>query len=327
MLLEPRYLEKPWGGRRLAEAFGRPLPAGVPVGESWELFDRPEGSSRVRNGPLRDWPLSRVRGRREVPLLLKILDATGRLSLQVHPDEEAARADGTEPKTEAWVVLDARPGARVWRGLREGASPDDLRRALAGGGPEAAVEGCLRSFEPRRGDVVFVPAGVPHCLGGGVLVAEIQENSDTTYRLHDWGRGGAGKARPLQVEAGLRALRPHPPGPDRVPPEEIEDDGRARRLRLVACERFVAEHLWFTGAVTFETPRGGGERWHALLFLAGRGTVRAFRRGAAEAPFVPGDTVLLPAANEGYEIECTGAETVEALAFHEVPRGSSPAQA
>jgi mannose-6-phosphate isomerase len=318
MLLEPRYLEKPWGGRRLEGAFGRSLPEGLRIGESWELYDRPAGSSRIRNGPLRGRTLAELRGGREIPLLLKILDVEDRLSVQVHPDAAAARADDSEPKTEAWVILDAKPGARIWRGLREGVTRERFREAAERG---AGVEELLHSFEPKAGDAVVIPAGTVHAADGGILFAEVQQSSETTYRIWDWGRGGEAK-RPLQVEAGLRCLRGQP-GPDRATPREIEEDGNLRRLLLAATPWFAVEHLTAAGVSTFATLPGGGEeddaedRWYALLFLSGAGTVRAFHRRAEPADFAPGDTVLLPSGHEHYEIEPRGGKVVEALAFRE----------
>jgi mannose-6-phosphate isomerase len=310
MLLEPRYVEKPWGGRMLETAFGRALPAGVRVGESWELFDRPGTSSVVRNGPLAGRTVASMRGRREVPILFKILDMRERISLQVHPDEEAARADdAADPKTEAWVVLAAAPGARVWRGLREGVTADAFREAVAAGD----AYDCLRSFEPKAGDVILIPAGTVHSAGGGLLVAEVQQNSETTYRLHDAGREG----RAIHRDQGLRALRFANPGDDTVAPTEEEEDDNHRRLRLVSTRWFTVEHLLGAGAFTLTTEREERDRWHAIFFLRGRGVVRAFARGAPEAPFGPGDTVFLPAAHDHYEVEAADGRPVEAISFHE----------
>jgi mannose-6-phosphate isomerase len=313
MLLEPRYVAKPWGGRRLEKVFGRALPDAVAVGESWELFDRPAGSSVVRNGPLKGKTLEALRGKRELPLLVKILDVRDRISVQVHPDVKTARSHGTEPKTEAWIVLEAEPGARIWRGLRDAIDVDGFRDAIARG----AVPDLLHSFEPKAGDVVIVQAGTIHAAGGGLLFAEVQQSSETTYRLHDWEREPGATPRPLQVEEGLAAARLGPAGPDRIVPKEIEDDGNLRRLLLVATPWFQAEHLTLAGTCTFETARDGEPRWHAILFLAGEGTVRAFDRRAEATPFRPGDTVLLPSGHEQYEIEPRGGKVVQALAFRE----------
>ena len=313
MPLEPRYLEKPWGGRRLERVFGRALPAGLLIGESWELFDRPAGSNRIRGGPLAGRDIGDLRGERELPLMVKLLDVQDRLSVQVHPDEPTARAHGTEPKTEAWVVLEADPGARIWRGLREETDPAVFRAAVEAG----TVEGLLHSFEPKAGDAVILKAGTIHAAGGGLLLAEVQQSSETTYRLWDWGRGGGKEKRPLQLKEGLAAARLGPAGPDRIVAKEIEDDGNLQRLLLVSTPHFQVEHLTLAGTASFETPVDGEPRWHALLVISGEGVVRAFDRRAAPTPFRPGDTVLLPSGHEIYEIEPAGGRVVQALAFRE----------
>ncbi|MHC4820802.1 MAG: type I phosphomannose isomerase catalytic subunit [Planctomycetota bacterium] len=312
MLLEPRYLEKPWGGRRLATAFGRALPDDALIGESWELFDMEGGSSRILNGPLKDRSLGDFAGRRRVPLMLKLLDVHENLSVQVHPTIERARIDGTATKTEAWVVLTADDNSRIWRGFKEGVDEAALRAAVK----NDSVPDLLHSFKPREGDVIFVPAGMVHALGGGLLLAEIQQSSDATYRIWDWGRE-ASEDRPHHLEAAIASLDFRPAGPPRVLPEELEDDGNLRRLRLVASRWFSAEHWTGAGTATFTTSRGEEDCWHVLLFLRGRGVVRAFDRRAAPCAFGPGDTILVPAVHDHYEIEPLGGGGFQALAFHE----------
>jgi mannose-6-phosphate isomerase len=312
MLLEPRYVEKPWGGRRLERLFGRALPATVPVGESWELFDRPAGASRIANGPLAGKSLAELRGKRETPLLFKLLDVEERISVQVHPDIKTAHAHGTDPKSEAWVVLEADPGARIWRGFREGVTADSFREALAAGSPLDL----LHSFEPSPGDVVSIPAGMVHACGGGLLFAEIQQSSETTYRLWDWGRGGKA-ARALQVDQALEAAVFGDPGPDRVAPRELLDDGNLRRILVVATRHFQGEHVTAAGIATFETTVGDDDHWHVLFILSGSGTIRAFDRRAVPTNFGPGATVLLPAGYDQYEIEPRDGKVVQALAFRE----------
>ncbi|MFM8890072.1 MAG: type I phosphomannose isomerase catalytic subunit, partial [Planctomycetia bacterium] len=210
LLLAPRYRRYLWGGRRFASVLGRPLPPGDDYAESWELVDHGDDQSVVAAGPLagatlgdlvrthghellgRHAPLSRF------PLLFKFLDACRDLSVQVHPDD--ARAARLSPpdlgKTEAWYVIDAAPGSRIYAGLRPGTDRDALAAALRAG----RCEEVLHSFEPRAGDCVFIPAGTVHAIGAGLVVAEIQESSDVTYRLFDWNRTGPdGRPRPLHL--------------------------------------------------------------------------------------------------------------------------------
>ncbi len=320
MLLTPHHVVKPWGGRRLEGRFGRVLPVAGPVGESWELYDRPMGSSVVRNGPLAGRTLAELRGGREIPLLLKVLDVHGRLSVQVHPTGQEAPGgpDDAEPKSEAWIVIEAGAGARIWRGFRDGVGPADLLRALE----EDRPDDVLRSFVPREGDVVLVPAGMVHCLAGDLLLLEVQQSSETTYRLHDWGyREPDGSARPLQREEGLRSALFAAPGPDRVEPGTVEDDGVLLRAPLLRTRWFAADRWKAGGAATLPTPDGEAGVWQALFILSGQGTVRAFDRRAPEAPVGRGDTLLLPAGHEHYEVLPSPGSVLEGISFHVPPAG------
>ena len=192
---EPIYQYRLWGGRRLADLFTAPLPGDGPIGEAWVLSDRDDHPSRVANGPLKgraigqlleQFPeqiLGKLAGRfRRFPLLLKFLDAREMLSVQVHPTKANAELlpAGETPKTEAWVVLQAGPQSRVYAGLKQGTSASNLRRALSNG----TVPDELAWFTPQPGDAVFLKAGTVHSLGGDVVVFEIQQNSDVTFRLY-----------------------------------------------------------------------------------------------------------------------------------------------
>src|SRR5262245_25795845 len=207
-----------WGGRRLGALLGKELGPDALYGESWELSDHPLHRSVVAQGPLAGKTLRELmeadaagllgraaKGHTTFPWLVKFLDAADWLSVQVHPDAEAVRRlwPGEGSKTEAWFVLEASPGSRIYAGLLPGVDEPSLRRALAAG----AVTGCLHSFEPRPGDSVFLPAGTVHAVGGGVLLAELQQTSDATFRLFDWNRlDGSGQARLLHVEESLACI-------------------------------------------------------------------------------------------------------------------------
>ena len=309
--LRPRYLAKPWGGRRMETVLGRELPGDEPIGECWLVHDRDGDSSEIVGGPLDGTRIAELRGDRPFPLLVKLLDSETPLSVQVHPDEDAARQLGGEAKTECWFVLHAEPGARVYRGLVDGCGEDDLRAALARGD----VASCLHSFEVRPGDTVFVPAGTVHTIGAGVLLAEVQENSDTTYRLHDWGRLGLdGLPRDLHVEEALSSIRFGERSDDTIPAQQIEDEGSVRRVLLVRSRPFTAEHVTLTGTVTLEVPPSRDGTWRVLHVLAGQGHLQAFERGTPAVPFRPGDTILLPARHDAFEIEA-GASVLRALVF------------
>jgi mannose-6-phosphate isomerase len=211
----PIFKERVWGGSRLA-ALGKPLPAGAPIGESWELVDLPEDQSVVASGPLAGVPLGElVRQHRDellgpaaldggsFPALVKTIDAAQTLSVQVHPDGAVAARLGGRPKCEAWVILDATPGALLYVGLVEGATRERYRHAVE----EGRVEELLVPLAVRAGDLVPIVPGTVHAIGAGVVLAEVQQPSDTTYRVYDWGRVGLdGKPRALHLEQALQSI-------------------------------------------------------------------------------------------------------------------------
>jgi mannose-6-phosphate isomerase len=214
----PLYHTRPWGGRRLATLFGRALPDGQPYGESWELVDRDDHQSVVASGPHAGmtlhtlWTAHRddVFGTRlrqpalpRFPLLIKILDCREDLSVQVHPPADVAPALGGEPKTEMWFVAHADAEARIYAGFRPGVTRDAFAQALR----EGTVAECVHQLRPRTGDAFFVPSGRIHALGAGLVVFEIQQNSDTTYRVFDWNRVGLdGRPRTLHLDESLRSI-------------------------------------------------------------------------------------------------------------------------
>jgi len=216
---EPIYQYRLWGGRRLAGLLTAPLPGDGPVGEAWVLSDREDHPSRVADGALKgrtiaqlleqspEQLMGKLAGRfRRFPLLLKFLDAREMLSVQVHPADD--RTDllpaGESGKTEAWVVLEAGPKSRIYAGLRPGVTEAGLRQAITNGG----VADQLAYITPQLGDAVFIPAGTVHTLGGDIMVFEVQENSDVTFRLYDWNHVDAktGKPRALQVDQALACV-------------------------------------------------------------------------------------------------------------------------
>mgnify|MGYP002641453097 CR=1 FL=1 len=211
----PLMKEKVWGGRRLAEV-GKVLPAQGPFGESWELVDLDDDQSMVAAGPAKGIGLHELinawgpglmgsagldGGR--FPLLVKYLDANETLSVQVHPDAEVARRLGGRPKSEAWYILGVEPGGVIYRGLKPGVGRDELAAALAAG----EVEQLLAVEQVEPGDLVPVPPGTVHAIGAGVMLAEVQQPSDTTYRVHDWGRNGLdGVPRTLHIQQALQSI-------------------------------------------------------------------------------------------------------------------------
>ena len=203
LVFEPIFMERVWGGRRLESLYGKRLPSAALIGESWEIVDRPEAQSVVHEGPLRGRTLHQLWGkyRKAVfgnvpdsprfPILLKLLDAQENLSLQVHPPAAVAGEMGGEPKSELWYVADAAPKARLYAGVKKGCTRAIFAAALERG----RIEDQLHAIDLTAGDTIFLPSGRLHALGGGNLVVEIQENSDTTYRVYDWSRMKKGHAR------------------------------------------------------------------------------------------------------------------------------------
>jgi mannose-6-phosphate isomerase len=291
-----------WGGRRLRDVLGHPVKSDEPHGESWVISDHPMHRSIVADGPRAGWSLREFMEQERpallgpaaeahgvFPWLVKFLDAHDRLSVQVHPDDEAAKrlSPGEGGKTEAWFVLDAAPGSRIHAGLLPGVDEKRLRAALAAG----TVAECLHQFEPRPGDCLFLQAGTVHAVGGGVLLAEVQQTSDATFRLFDWGRRDAqGRTRPLHVEQALACIdwQRGPVTPLRVERFAAAGSGSVRQP-LVRCPYFVLEYVEQGDAFVW----GGEERLQAVLVLRGRGRLET---AWGEADVAPGQAWLLPAA-------------------------------
>ncbi|HMP01059.1 MAG TPA: class I mannose-6-phosphate isomerase [Gemmatales bacterium] len=291
LLFTPDPRPMPWGGQRLASWLGMP-DSGEPIGEAWLLSDHPRHASVVAHGPLRGMTLAQLLaerapelvGRRceRFPLLIKLLDAQENLSIQVHPDDLLARqwAPGEGGKTEAWIVLEAAPSSAIYLGLRPGIDRAALERELHTG----AVPLCLVRHEPRPGQCYFVPAGSVHALGGGTVVLEVQQTSDATFRLYDWGRVDAqGRPRPLHWEAGLACLKEQPEGAGLQSPR-TEASGAEL---LVACRHFELRR--WTGPRTWE-PSG------PTLFVVEKGTMTLNDPTLGDLTLNRSQTVLIPAA-------------------------------
>ena len=302
----PVYKEKVWGGRTL-ENLGRTLPgdANTPIGESWELVDLATTStsgggggaerSAVANGPLAGQTLAQVIDAYGpalcgalpltedggFPILLKYLDASANLSVQVHPSPAyaASHADAFL-KSEAWYIVDCQPGAAIYKGIREGVTPDQLRAALATNTDDAVVP-LMIEVPVAPGDCHYLPSGTCHALGGGILVAEVQTPSDTTYRVYDWGR----TERELHVEQALACIDF---GPPQVASFELNTPINDHTTRLVSCEHFRMDR---TTAEAGHTAPAGHNQPTVWMVTHGALTLKA---GDQDVPCHAGDTVLLP---------------------------------
>jgi mannose-6-phosphate isomerase len=228
LTFEPIFQERIWGSRKLASLFGKNLPGAETIGESWEIVDRPEAQSVVRHGPFRDRTLhelwthdreavfGRVSDAPRFPLLIKLLDAHDQLSLQVHPPEKIAAKLGGEPKTEFWYVASAIPGARLFVGLRRAITRERFEEAVRA----RTVADLVHTVEVKTGDSIFLPAGRFHAVGAGNVLVEIQQNSDTTYRVYDWDRvDDSGMPRQLHVEQALQSIDFNDVAPTLIQPE------------------------------------------------------------------------------------------------------------
>ena len=217
LTFHPIFKERVWGGREIQRLFGKQLPSGAPIGESWEISDRPGDASVIANGPLAGkdmrWLMehhahellggAKPAGQNHFPLLCKILDAREKLSLQVHPSAAQAAALGGEPKTEMWFIADAAPGAELYVGLKRGVTRGEFEKKIRTG----EVAGCFHRIPVRAGDAMFLPGGRVHTIGAGLVIFEIQQNSDTTYRVFDWNRTGLdGQPRKLHIAESLASV-------------------------------------------------------------------------------------------------------------------------
>jgi mannose-6-phosphate isomerase len=300
---EPIFRRYLWGGRKLGTLLNKPIGDGTDYAESWELVDRGADQSRVAHGRLAGVTLGelvrqhgpallgRHHPQSRFPLLFKFLDCKKTLSVQVHPgDEQAAKLDPPDlGKTEAWVVLATEPGSLIYAGLKRGFDRPALAREVARG----TCELCLHRFEPKPGDCVFLPAGAIHALGAGLVIAEIQQSSDATFRLFDWNRLGAdGRPRPLHVEQSLDAIN-YNLGP--VNPQPPQQTPNPHIQRLVDCDKFILDR-WQSadsGSSIAAWQIGGDNRFHLLAVTRGSAAVEGDPAGV---PLETGQIILLPAA-------------------------------
>ena len=310
---EPIYKRLIWGGRKLATVLSKPIGEGSQYAESWEIADHRADVSRVAEGPLAGRSLRDLAAehgealfgpalgpRDQFPLLIKFLDAQQDLSVQVHPDDALGRdLVGDNGKTETWVIVQAEPDSRIYAGLKPGTTRGALEGAMATG----AVESLLHSFPARAGDCILIPAGTVHAIGAGVVLAEVQQMSDATFRLHDWGRVGPdGRPRDLHLAEALRAIdfAAGPVAPLVTTPEPIPG---GTREALAESAYFALARLTLDGP----SPVGDPARFTVILGLGGEAWVRA---GESAVRIGLGQTVLLPAALGECTVEPVGRATI-----------------
>lgn len=341
LLFEPIYKPKPWGGRRLQSVMGRTLSSADFIGESWELSDLDGDPSVIRNGPAKGWTLrramqewgSRLTGRMPLcggrfPLLVKYLDAREALSIQVHPSSasffqtgdtgadysrverpgagECPPSDiGGSPvsfKDEAWYILESQPGGCIYRGVRPGVDLSELRAALV----EGDVDRVIRRVQVKAGQAYYLPAGIVHALGAGVLVAEVQTPCDTTYRLYDWGRvdPATGRGRDLHLDEGLACVRFD------LDPAPAEQRSHVASVwtavtRLITSPHFRIEHIRMVDGAEQDVPYSEPVVW---MMLSGQVEVSCEASGKRVSHTARrGDTLLLPAGLKHPRVRAEGA--------------------
>ncbi|OHB59556.1 MAG: hypothetical protein A2167_04215 [Planctomycetes bacterium RBG_13_46_10] len=291
---KPIFKQRIWGGQKLREVFNKDIPPFEKIGESWELADLPDDKSIITNGELagqtlnsaiQKWP-EEITGDRNFkgpfPLLIKFLDAEDILSVQVHPDRQTCQRMGKgEPKTECWYIISAAPGAVIYKGLKKGVTKQKFTEAIKNG----TVDKMLQKVPVEAGQCHFLPAGTAHSIGAGLLIAEIQTPSDTTYRVFDFNRvDDSGKPRPLHIKEALESIN-----------FNMDSDLPVTTIgRLVDCEYFKVDkgHQ----AKNCEVLLSSG-KMKTLIIITGSGTIISANANPVE--FRAGDTLLIPASYEG----------------------------
>lgn len=322
LLFKPIYKPYIWGGRNL-EKIGKVIPDGQIVAESWEISDHGEDVSEVINGPLKGKSLHELvqmygedvspptnNGR--FPILIKFIDANQRLSIQVHPDDEYAMSHESPEemgKTECWYVMDAPPGAKLIMGLKEGYTRESFEKMVR----EGKIEDTLNWVDVKRGDVIFIKTGTVHALIEGIMVCEIQQNSDTTYRLYDWGRVGQdGKPRPLHIEKALDVIN-FTSGKEwkKLMDEIIVRYNRDVRGDFVSVIRNKYFNIDYGRIINPTEIKFKNEYFHTLSILKGAGIIL---NKVLDVEFKTGDTLLIPNQLKSYIINPDQtAEEVEIL--------------
>ena len=304
LLFQPIFKQRIWGDRNLQRLLDKPLPAGTKIGESWELADLPSEESLVAAGSeegvsihqlVQRWGKDLLgsadlyQGR--FPLLIKFLDAEDILSVQVHPDAQAAAELGPDvrPKYEAWYVVEARPGAVIYCGLKPGVT----REMLVAASQDGTVGDLLNKYDAHAGDCFYLPAGTVHALGAGLVIAEPQTPSDVTYRLFDWNRidPKTGQGRELHLDQAIRVTRLQYTARDFLrEPEVLRGSGGAKATRLVVCEAFVIDRFELKAGAQMPLASGELAVWMVLSGCGG------FVGPGYDVSVRCGSTALLPAA-------------------------------
>ena len=308
LTFQPIFKERVWGGRELERLYAKLLPPGRPIGESWEISDRPGDASVIANGPLAGKTLRWLMENRPAeilgaakpaaegrfPLLCKILDAREKLSLQVHPPAGKAKELKGEPKTEMWFIADATPDASLYVGLKRGVTRAEFEKKISDG----SVADCFHRIPVRAGDAMFLPSGRVHAIGAGLVIFEIQQNSDTTYRVFDWNRVGLdGKPRELLVPQSLASINFNDFEPKLVSAQYRQAPNFKFR-QLVEDPLFTVQEIVFENAGSVKL---AGQFLRIIALVKGSATVAD--GGGIAAQLKPGGFCLIPAGLKNVEVK------------------------
>lgn len=308
LTFHPIFKERVWGGREIHKLYKKQLPAGKPIGESWEISDRPDDESVVANGPLAGKSLrwlmqhhgaellgtAKPASGNRFPILCKILDAREKLSLQVHPPARKATELGGEPKTEMWFIANADAEAELYVGLKRGVTRAQFEKKITNG----TVADCFHRIGVKKGDVMFLPSGRVHAIGSGLVIFEIQQNSDTTYRVFDWNRAGLdGKPRELHVAQSLESIDFEDFEPKLA--SGFEQIGDVQYRLLVDDPLFKVTEMKIDDPETVSLPEGAMQ-----IVVAINGGIKAYSRDSGPGlALSAGQFCLMPASLAKPEIE------------------------
>jgi mannose-6-phosphate isomerase len=309
LTFQPIFKDRVWGGRELERLYGKSIPASTPIGESWEISDRPGDASVIANGPLAGKDLrwlmenhaAEILGHAKpaaagrFPLLCKILDAREKLSLQVHPPANKAKELNGEPKTEMWFIADAAPDASLYVGLKRGVTRAEFEQKIADG----TVAECFHRIPVKAGDTMFLPSGRVHAIGSGLVIFEIQQNSDTTYRVFDWNRLGLdGKPREMHVAQSLASIDFNDFEPKLVP-DNYQTAANFKYRHLVQDPLFDIQEMVTESAATISL---AGEYVRVLALVKGSAVISASGCDV-RAELKPGQFCLVPACLKGVTVK------------------------
>lgn len=316
----PHFVEKVWGGQRLRTHLQKEIPSDRPLGESWEVFDLADGSSQIANGVWQGRALNEiVRQHADIlfgdgtrfdhfPLLVKFIDANDVLSVQVHPDDAHAQRFGEQNgKTESWLVLDSTPAGEIICGLKPNVDRAQMAQAILDG----SITDLLLRFPAHPGEFFFVKAGTTHAIGAGVLLLEIQQNSNTTFRVYDWGRVGLdGQPRELHIEQALQVTDFQTEVADLRPAPITKQANGIDYTQLVAGDYFVIDRFEIEQPTTM--PRQAGH-FEILVNIGGQADIVSPTNDFEPVSLSLGEIVLLPATLDSYQIETSGCTLIRSF--------------